>query len=894
MRKKALFQTTNIPKPLYVLRQADHQLRANIAGMGRPAYILVARQMGKTNMLHHLKLELEDRDNLYPYVDLSGKFNSPAGYFRNIIDTILEIQPDSAELIIAKQRIYEQRSIPLDGPAHKEHEKELRLILQSIRGKLVIILDEIDALTEVSFSDDIFAQIRSVYFSRINIKEFARLTYVLSGVAEPSELIKNKNLSPFNIGEKILLFDFTRNEFDSFLHQADLPLNAHVLERVWHWTGGHPRMTWDTCAEIESRFDSIEGVTVEDVDQIITDLYLHRSDMPPIDHIKSLVAVDSDIRNAIMEIHFGKSSEVSSATRNRLYLSGIIKAGLKPGELITIKNQVILQCLSVKELQFMDENAENLFQLATSKAVKGEFEDAIELLEKARNQGAYEPISLHRLLGLCCFSLGRYQDAILYLEMYMPNRQEMAVLHSQHHLLIALSHLSLGDNSQAYKSFVQSHRTSPSSFVMPIVVLGVNALRLLGADIEVDKDLLKIAVDTCLSIISGELVIEDGAKTFVIDFMVSKELLRHTALLCLLRYGDESAYSYFLRNSEFIYPNLDNLQRISFLCSLCSLEKEQHVVIRYFDEICELIRCQDIEFDNGFSTGYFAFGYPELLDCICSSALKYPDQVRKLIAATMERKFVSEWDNSISAIAGIFGEMSKRSMFRTTQMAELFFEKFVIPESRDGTLSLAQYTVLINFYRNAITWLKEPGYFIKLYLRLLVEHSSSQTLEWQDVVIIYNAVHKMIGNNQAHMVPEIFRRAEVFRKPTDPTTLIQFATLDFIEMEAYWNLSQFEFAEKKARSVLSVLPMGVLPSLSDTNAPNSYQIAAIRDKAYFVANSRKTRNERMATAQHQDKHKPNDRVTVKYTDTGIEVEKKYKHVEEDIKMRRCTIIQRKL
>ena len=48
---KKLEPNTIIPPELYVERAADRHLKTTIAAMGRPGYVLVARQMGKTNLL---------------------------------------------------------------------------------------------------------------------------------------------------------------------------------------------------------------------------------------------------------------------------------------------------------------------------------------------------------------------------------------------------------------------------------------------------------------------------------------------------------------------------------------------------------------------------------------------------------------------------------------------------------------------------------------------------------------------------------------------------------------------------------------------------------------------------------------------------------------------------
>ena len=48
---KVLKPYTIIPTHLYVTRNADKQLRMLVDDMGRPGYVLVSRQMGKTNLL---------------------------------------------------------------------------------------------------------------------------------------------------------------------------------------------------------------------------------------------------------------------------------------------------------------------------------------------------------------------------------------------------------------------------------------------------------------------------------------------------------------------------------------------------------------------------------------------------------------------------------------------------------------------------------------------------------------------------------------------------------------------------------------------------------------------------------------------------------------------------
>jgi fengycin family lipopeptide synthetase D len=343
LNAKLLSPCTIIPKKLYVNRDADKQIKSIIQDMGRPGYILVARQMGKTNLLLNAKRELEDAENIFVYFDLSNLFESSRDCFRSIIDMAIETH----EEIFAEVRviIYQNRD-KLELPPHKEHERELRLLLKAVRGKIVITLDEIGSLAKVSFSDEIFAQIRSIYFFRVNFPEYERLTYILAGVAEPSELIKNKNISPFNIGEKIYLDDFSYREFLSFLEQADLNFSSDVVERIFYWANGNPRITWDLCSELEDIYlEEQAELAIRDVDDAVKKLYLTTVNKAPIDHIRHIVGEDKEIRNAVILIKNNKGNALSNEMKNKLYLAGIIKSDYHSTD-TSIKNKVIERSLS--------------------------------------------------------------------------------------------------------------------------------------------------------------------------------------------------------------------------------------------------------------------------------------------------------------------------------------------------------------------------------------------------------------------------------------------------------------------------------------------------------------------------------------------------------------------
>jgi hypothetical protein len=147
-------------------------------------------------------------------------------------------------------------------------------VLARIPGRIVIFLDEIDAVRSLPFStDEGFAGIRECYNRRTQDPAFERLTFCLLGVATPSDLIRDTRLTPFNIGRRIELTDF--GEVEAAPLGAGLgrkePEGRRLLERVLYWTGGHPYLTQRLCRAVAEEPSVSESAGV---DRLCHELFL--------------------------------------------------------------------------------------------------------------------------------------------------------------------------------------------------------------------------------------------------------------------------------------------------------------------------------------------------------------------------------------------------------------------------------------------------------------------------------------------------------------------------------------------------------------------------------------------------------------------------------------------
>lgn len=453
-REKLLKPTTIIPQHLYVHRNADRELRRSIEDMGRPAYVLVARQMGKTNLLVNAKRELETQDDVFVYLDLTNVFEDMREFLRGVIDIAIDTHSTLLDEVGGAIHAARQQQVL---PAHKEHETELRRILRAIPGKFVIFLDEIDALTRSTFSDHIFSQIRKTYFSRVNFSEFGKLTYVLSGVAEPNDLIKDPKISPFNIGEKIYLSDFTHEEHLSFLQKAGLGnIPGEAAQRLFYWAGGNPRITWDICSALEDVALAGAVVTPITVDDTVRQIYLNSYDHAPVDHIRSLVQSDVSIRDAIVQIRYGKGNDLSDATKGRLYLAGIIGADVRSAQ---IKNKIVDESLSDQWLRDVERRNTDLLAVANARLVAGDYQASIGFYEDylGRNPDA-KPADVAFIcyqIGLSYYALGKYRNAADTLASHTFDSNDSPEQYYGQLALVGACQLKLGEWDEAVRLFVR-------------------------------------------------------------------------------------------------------------------------------------------------------------------------------------------------------------------------------------------------------------------------------------------------------------------------------------------------------------------------------------------------------------------------------------------------------
>ncbi|HEY9298208.1 MAG TPA: AAA-like domain-containing protein, partial [Phormidium sp.] len=94
-----------------------------------------------------------------------------------------------------------------------------------------------------------FALIRFCYNQRAINPAYKRLTWAIFGVATPSDLISDRNRTPFNIGQAIRIHGFTLEEAQPLVTGLTEKFNnsENILKEILIWTNGQPFLTQKLC-----------------------------------------------------------------------------------------------------------------------------------------------------------------------------------------------------------------------------------------------------------------------------------------------------------------------------------------------------------------------------------------------------------------------------------------------------------------------------------------------------------------------------------------------------------------------------------------------------------------------------------------------------------------------
>ena len=223
------------------------------------------------------------------------------------------------------------------------------VVLTNTSVPVTILIDEVEQVAGLSFAAEFFAVIRNCYTMRASEPDYARLNFAVFGVASPTQLCPDRNISPFLNGEAILLEDFTVNECYRLEPGFGLASEAAfgLIDRIYAWTNGQPYLTQKLARAVARR-----GGRLEDVERSVHDLFLspNAAEEPMLSRIRRMLTTRRPaMRAALLTLRnlvrgADVQSDPASLAQEILVLSGVARHD--PAGRLVIGNRIFRQAFT--------------------------------------------------------------------------------------------------------------------------------------------------------------------------------------------------------------------------------------------------------------------------------------------------------------------------------------------------------------------------------------------------------------------------------------------------------------------------------------------------------------------------------------------------------------------
>jgi serine/threonine protein kinase len=316
LRVEAVGGAVPLDSPWYLERAADQELRRAILQHQSIILIKGARQMGKTSLLARGLQAAREQGLCVVNTDLQQLNMGSLASIDHLYLAFGNALADALDLGVIPEAVWDSRRL---GNANFDRYVR-REVLGRLTSPLVWGIDELDRLLACPFATEVFALMRSWHNNRAldPTGPWGRLTLVLALATEAHLIMPDLSQSPFNVGVRVLLSDFTIEQVDQLNRLHGRPLgSAAELERFQALLGGQPYLVRRGLQEMTMQRLTFEELLVQ-ADQeegAFTD-HLRR--------LLTLLAKDAVLVQGIRDIVSGHGCSSTEAF-HRLHAAGVVQ-----------------------------------------------------------------------------------------------------------------------------------------------------------------------------------------------------------------------------------------------------------------------------------------------------------------------------------------------------------------------------------------------------------------------------------------------------------------------------------------------------------------------------------------------------------------------------------------
>ncbi|MGI9291733.1 MAG: AAA-like domain-containing protein, partial [Gammaproteobacteria bacterium] len=337
----------------YLQRNADAELIRRV-DEGEFCHVLGQRQTGKTSLAASAVVKLWSMGKQVSLVDLTQASeedpseNAGRWYYSIAYRIVRDLRLKSDI-----QTWWVERG----GLTNLQRLREffLEVVLGETDKPVVIFFDRLEATLGEPLAQDLFAAIRACYDARATETDFLRLTFVMFGSAEPGELVKSFQGSPFEISRAIQLPDFSPQELSGLIEGLgdSLEDEEQIARRIWSWTRGHPYLSQKVFRALARRKDEV--LSTDTVDDLVQTQFLAPQTISNEPHLSAIAARmkrDGKNRSARLNLYgrIRKGVEVmfdsTSSIQRELLATGVVIVDEK--NQLRVRNEIYAMVFSTR------------------------------------------------------------------------------------------------------------------------------------------------------------------------------------------------------------------------------------------------------------------------------------------------------------------------------------------------------------------------------------------------------------------------------------------------------------------------------------------------------------------------------------------------------------------
>lgn len=246
----------------YIERGTDEQFCSAVERGDSIVLVKGARQMGKTSLLARGLQRARQAGSRVVSTDFQKLNQQHLASVTNLYLALAGSLADQLDSDVWPEDVFDERR----GPSVNFERYVRRHALQDPDARLVWGLDEVDRLFSCEFGSEVFGLFRSWHNERSLDPSgpWSRVTLAIAYATEAHLFITDVNQSPFNVGTRVALEDFTFGQVAELNERHSCPLHGEAeLARFVRLVSGHPYLVRRGLYQMVTNGLTVDGFASE-------------------------------------------------------------------------------------------------------------------------------------------------------------------------------------------------------------------------------------------------------------------------------------------------------------------------------------------------------------------------------------------------------------------------------------------------------------------------------------------------------------------------------------------------------------------------------------------------------------------------------------------------------